>query len=150
MGQREVEIAVRHFDRIGRIGKADFFGEGIFVQPVDQPFTPRGDDGGLGVVHMGVNKAGRNQRLAVVGEAGHWVSGPQSSSRPDRPDQAALDQHGFGQAGGGDIFKRVAGKGQHLPQEQIGHGSPQFTATLKGSAASVGFASALFCATPFR
>ena len=75
VGQRQIAIAVGNGCRVIGVGKASFFGEGVAVQPINQTFAPRGDDGGLGVMHMGIDKACRNQMLAVIGDARSGMGG---------------------------------------------------------------------------
>ena len=92
MGQRQVQITRGDLIRIGRIRQAHLFGEGIGVEPVDQPLAPRGDDRGLGIMHMGIDKPRTNQRVAVVRHLGLRMRGAQGVSIAYRRDPVVFDQ----------------------------------------------------------
>ena len=119
VGGRQVEVSRRDFTRIIRIAKAHFLGEGIAVQPVDQPFAPARDDRGLRVMGMGIDETGHDDLVAVVFHAGFWRGGAQHVQRAERGDLAATDADGLIETGGvGRVLpKGRAGKGQHLPGE---------------------------------
>jgi hypothetical protein len=73
---------------------------------------------------MGVDEACRNEGAAMVVDAGCGVAGAQGVGGADIGNQAILDQNravGFMAGGGGAVVKGVARKGQHLPQNKIGH-----------------------------
>ena len=127
MGERQIAVAVRHRACIGGVGKAHFLGEGVAVQPVDQPFAPRGDDGGLRVMHMGVDEARRDEMAAVIGDLCGGMGGFQRICFADGADTACLDQHGaMGDMARGfwPHSKGIRGEGQDLSQNQIGHDAP--------------------------
>ncbi len=101
-GENEVEVAVRDLGRVGGITEAHFLGEGVAVQPVDQPLAPGGDDGGLGVVDMGVDEAGGDEFCAVVVDARLRVAGAKIASLSNGGDVGAVDGDGaLGEDAGG-------------------------------------------------
>ena len=73
MRQRQIQIAPGNFARIGGIAKTRLFGKGVGAQPINQPFAPAGDDGGLRVMHMGIHKTRQQQGVAMVDLRGHWI-----------------------------------------------------------------------------
>ncbi|AEM41623.1 hypothetical protein KVU_1784 [Ketogulonicigenium vulgare WSH-001] len=93
MRQRQIQRAVCHRTGIGGVGKACLLGEGIGVQPVDQPFAPAGDNAGLRVMHMGVDEPGRDQRVAIIGDLRIRVAGAEAIRLIHGSDHAALQQH---------------------------------------------------------
>ena len=66
MGQKQVEIAPGDLVRIGLIGKFAFLGKSVAVQPIDQTFAPAGDHSCLRIMRMGIDKAGHDERVAMV------------------------------------------------------------------------------------
>ena len=94
IGQEKIEIDPGYFITIGAIAKAHFFWESIGLEPIDQPFAPRGDDARLRVMGMGVDEARNNQALAVVGDGGVWMGAAQGLGGSDLLDDALRDQNG--------------------------------------------------------
>ncbi len=68
MAKRQIEEPRRNLGGIVRIAELHFLGKRIGVQPVDQPLAPTGDDAGLRIVHVGIDKARQDQGIAVVGD----------------------------------------------------------------------------------
>ncbi len=96
---QQVEMGRGHVGGVGRVAEARLRGEGVALQPLDQPLAPGRDDRGLRVVGMGVDEARRDQRVAMrrhrrlgVGRA-DGLLGPRGEDRaaPDRHRAAPLD-----------------------------------------------------------
>ena len=116
--QRKVEVSRRDIRRIGRIGKPHLFGEGVGIEPVDQPLAPARDDGRLRVMHMRVHEAGTDERIAIGGHRGLRGAGAQIRRRSDRSDLAVGDKDGGVPVHAHGVFprlpQRVAGEAQDL------------------------------------
>ena len=124
MGQHEVEAGVGDGLGMGRVAKARFLGEGVAVEPVDQPLAPGGDDRGLRVMHMRVDEPGRDQAAAVIVHARLGVGGAQGRAVAHRQDAPVFDQHaamGVVARGLGTLGKRICGKGQGLAEKKVAH-----------------------------
>ena len=91
--RHQIEVERGDVRGIGRIGKAHFFGEGICVQPVDQPLAPAGDDRGLGIVGVGVDKAGQDDPVSVIDEFCPRMGRAQDVARAGGLDHSAGDRH---------------------------------------------------------
>ena len=114
----QVEISVSDFSGICGIAKAHFLGEGVSIQPVDQPLAPAGDDRSLRIVNMGVDESGRDQLLPMVVDPGLRMARAQVRSLTHGGNAALVDQDpAFGQ----DLRriglrKGIAVKADHLSQ----------------------------------
>ncbi len=89
--EREVEIPRGDFRRIGRVAEARLLGEGVALQPVDQPLAPTRDDRGLGVMDMGIDEAGGDERITVIGDARLRIGAAQVVGLAHRSDAVADD-----------------------------------------------------------
>ena len=67
MGYGQIKIPLGDAFGILRIIKAHFFGKGIGIEPVNQPLAPTGDNRGLWIMDMGVDKACNDQLVTVIG-----------------------------------------------------------------------------------
>ena len=122
-GKDKVKVAAGDVVGIGAVGKAHLLGEGVGVQPVDQPLAPTGDDRGLGIVDVGVDEAGRDQVLSVIMHARAGMGRAQGSGLAHGGDAPGVDQNrAVGQMPGGiKAFERVALIIDHLSQKKISH-----------------------------
>ena len=92
MGKGQVQIPPSNLGGVIGVGQAHFLGEGIAVQPVDQPLAPARDARRLWIMGMGVDKARADQRIPVIGDLCVWMGLAQCICRPDCNDMAILDQ----------------------------------------------------------
>ena len=122
MGQRQVQIARGDVARIGGIRKAHLFGEGIGVEPVNQSLAPRGDDRGLRVMHMGIDKPRADQRIGVARHLGLRMVGTQAFAIAHGDNATVFDQDtAFGVDLHGILpgaLHRVAGIGERRAQKE--------------------------------
>ena len=92
-GEGQIEIPPCGRVGVRPVGEAHLLGEGVGVQPVDQALSPARDDGGLGVVDMRVDEAGRDEAFAVVGDSAFRMRGAQLVRRSQGGDPPVLDKH---------------------------------------------------------
>ena len=120
--EREVEVACRDSPRVDGVAEAHLLGEGIAVQPVDQPLAPTRDDCGLRIVDMGIDEAGQDQRVAMVDDPCAGVGRAEPVGRTHVADHAVSDQNRTRpvMTGGrlGRAFERVALEGQRLSEKK--------------------------------
>ena len=124
MGNGQIEIAVCDVLRIARVGKAHLFWESVGIQPINQPLAPGCDDGGLWIMHMGVDETCRNQSVTVVCDVGTWICRAQIGGFTHCHDAPHVNQNAtMAQMARGSwaYFKWITFKGKNLPQHQIGH-----------------------------
>ncbi len=120
------QIKVALGDRCGIIGiiKSHLFGKGIGVEPVNQPFAPTGNDRGLRIMHMAIDKAGADQFGAVIPHLRLRMLCRQRGRRPHGIDFPISDQNSAVVQDRGGLcrvcLKRRIGKRQNLPFEN-GH-----------------------------
>lgn len=125
MGEGQVEVAARDLGGISGIAEAHLLGEGVGLEPVDQPLAPARDDGGLRIVHMGIDEARRDQRLPVIGHPRAGMGRAQRLGRTHGGDAPVLHQNGavaLVARRGLALKERIGREGQHLSEEQVGHG----------------------------
>ena len=89
----QVQIGARGVGGVAGIVKAHLFGEGVCIEPVDQPFAPAGDDTGLGIVDMRIDKPRHDQPVAIIDDPGPGMGGAQILSRSGGSDSTGADQH---------------------------------------------------------
>ena len=72
---RRGQIKIPLGDSFGLVGiiKAHLFRKCIGVEPVNQPLAPTGDDRGLRIMHMSIDKAGTDQFAAVISYLRLWM-----------------------------------------------------------------------------
>ena len=73
--KREVKIQPRNFGGVVRIVETQLFRKGIAVQPVDEPFSPAGNNRCLRKMDVRVDEPGGDQRIAVIRDRRFGMSG---------------------------------------------------------------------------
>ena len=66
MRERKIEVAIGNFTGVSGVVEPRLLGEGIGIQPVDQPLAPGGDDRGLRIMDMGIDETRQDQVLTVI------------------------------------------------------------------------------------
>ena len=89
----QIEIARRDLGGIGGIVKPHFLGKGIGVQPVDQPLAPAGDDRGLRIMRMGIDKTGHDEVTAIIDDSSALGWAARSASTVPTATIRPCDQH---------------------------------------------------------
>ena len=112
----KIEIAGGNLVSVGGIGETRLLGEGVVVEPIDQPLSPARDDGGLRIVDMGVNEPGHDQFVAVIRDprlrhvrARICCAHPCDLPRLNHHSAMAVVGHGRQ-----PVYKRVAGEAEGL------------------------------------
>ncbi len=129
--QHQVEVAPGDRRRVGRIAEAHLLGEGVGVQPVDQPLAPARDDRRLRVVDVAVDEARHHQRFAVIGGGHARMGAVERVAGAQRGDPAVADQHRARRLDprrAGTLDQRITVKAQRLPEQQPLHADPSRTA----------------------
>ena len=93
VGEYQIEIPRGDFGGIGGVGEAHLFGEGIGVEPVDQPFAPACDHRRLREMRMGVDESCGDQPVAVIPHRGTRVPRAQLIRRAGFLDQAVAQRN---------------------------------------------------------
>ncbi len=121
VGQRQVKVAACDLCSIGGVVEAHLLGEGVAVQPVDQPLAPAGDDPGLRVVHMGIHETRHQQRIAMIHHLRLRMGGAQIGPVAHIHDMTTRDQHSTRAVENRRLrpcSKGIGGKAQGLAQKQ--------------------------------
>ena len=69
MRERQIQIRLRAVLCISRIAKSHFFGKCILVEPINQAVSPAGNDCGLRIMNMRVDKARYDQLIAIIDDS---------------------------------------------------------------------------------
>jgi hypothetical protein len=132
MREGEVERPASYLVGIGAVGETGFLGKSIGIQPVNELLAPAGDDSRLGIMHMRIDKARGDERVAIIGHFRLGMSPPQIVRLADGGDAIAFNKDAATRGGSRHLapvgLKRITGEGQRLAEKKmLGHGG-----TLRG------------------
>ena len=93
MTEGNVEIAAGNFGGVIRICQTYFLWKRIAVQPVNQSLAPAGDNGGLRIMHMRIDKARNDEIRTVIDDFGLRMGLAERRARANFSNFTSLQQN---------------------------------------------------------